>query len=83
LFERLAAQDGVASQIEVNMTEKNLNAPAITPFAEPETVPSDRHAAGPTTTLLEEHPTPVAIGAEAPPSVSSLDLSASGPFGAY
>jgi hypothetical protein len=65
------------------MTKNNLNAPAITPFAEPETVPSLRREAAVTTNLLEEHPTPVAIGAEAPPSVSSLDLSASGPFGAY
>jgi hypothetical protein len=63
------------------MTEKNLNAPAITPFAEQETVSS---APREVTTIFigEEHPTPVAIGAEAPPSVS-LDLSASGPFGAY
>lgn len=63
------------------MTGRNLNAPAITPFAEQETVPSTRRGA---TTIFfgEEHPTPVAIGAEAPPSIS-LELSASGPFGAY
>ena len=63
------------------MTKKNLNVPAITPFAEQETVPSTRQEA--TTRLFgEEHPTPVAIGAEAPPSIA-LELSASGPFGAY
>jgi len=65
------------------MIEKNLNAPAITPFAEQETVPSTRREAAGTTHLFgEEHPTPVAIGAEAPPSIS-VELSASGPFGAY
>ena len=65
------------------MAEKNLNAPAITPFAEQETVPPIRREAAVTTTLIgEEHPTPVAIGAEAPPSIS-VELSASGPFGAY
>ena len=60
------------------MTKKIPNAPVITP-AKQETV-----LANPLTTspLLEEHPTPVAIGAEAPPSVS-MELSASGPFGAY
>lgn len=62
------------------MTE-NPNAPSIAPFAEQETSSSTRREA---TTIVfgEEHPTPVAIGAEAPPSVS-LELSASGPFGAY
>ena len=65
------------------MTKKNLNAPAITPFAEPESVPPARREAAVTTKLFgEEHPTPVAIGAEAPPSIS-VELSASGPFGAY
>lgn len=65
------------------MTEKNPKAPAIPSIAEPETVPVVPQEAGITTSmLLEERPTPVAIGAEAPPSVS-LDLSSSGPFGAY
>ena len=65
------------------MTEKKFNSPASTPFAEQETVPSIRQEAAGTTHLLgEEHPTPVAIGAEAPPSIS-VELSASGPFGAY
>jgi hypothetical protein len=65
------------------MTEKNLNTPAITPFAEQETVPSTRREAGAiTTSILEEHPTPAVMGAEAPPSVS-VELSASGPFGVY
>lgn len=65
------------------MTEKNLDAPAITPFEEEKNVPSSRREAAGTTHLLgEEHPTPVAIGAEAPPSIS-VELSASGPFGAY
>lgn len=65
------------------MTEKNLNTPAITPFEEEKTIPSSRReAAGTTHFLGEEHPTPVAIGAEAPPSIS-VELSASGPFGAY
>jgi hypothetical protein len=63
------------------MTKKNLNAPVITPFAKPETVPSTRLEVT-TLPLFEEHPTPVAIGAEAPPFIS-LELSASGPFGAY
>ncbi len=58
-----------------NMTEKNLNAIAITPSTPQET----RQI---TTTILEEHPTPAVMGAEAPPSVS-VELSASGPFGAY
>lgn len=62
------------------MTEKNLNTSAIT---EPETVPAARQDARQiTTNLLEEHPTPAVMGAEAPPSVS-VELSASGPFGAY
>lgn len=62
------------------MTEKNLNASAIT---EQETVPVTRQdARAITTNLLEEHPTPAVMGAEAPPSVSA-ELSASGPFGAY
>jgi len=64
------------------MTEKKFNSPASTPFAEQETVPSRQEAAGTTHLLGEEHPTPVAIGAEAPPSIS-VELSASGPFGAY
>jgi hypothetical protein len=62
------------------MTEKNLNALAVT---EQETVPAARQdARSITTTILEEHPTPAVMGAEAPPSVS-VELSASGPFGAY
>ncbi len=61
------------------MTEKNPNQPASIPSVEQETVLATRQI---TTTILEEHPTPAAIGAEAPPSVS-LELSASGPFGAY
>ena len=66
------------------MTGNNLNAPAITPIAEPETVPSVRREAGITTSRLGEElpPTPAAIGAEAPPSIS-VELSVSGPFGAY
>jgi hypothetical protein len=64
------------------MTERNLHTP-VTP-AEQENVPSTRREAAGTTHLLgEEHPTPVAIGAEAPPSSISVELSASGPFGAY
>ena len=62
------------------MTKKIPNAPVITP-AEQETVLATHREI--TTNLLEEHPTPVAIGAEAPPSSVSLELSASGPFGAY
>lgn len=59
------------------MTKKIPNAPVITP-AKQETV-----LASPiTTNILEEHPTPAVMGAEAPPSVA-LELSASGPFGAY
>ena len=62
------------------MTEKNLNALDIT---EQETAPAVRQEARfITTTILEEHPTPAVMGAEAPPSVS-VELSASGPFGAY
>lgn len=62
------------------MTEQNLNAPVYT---EQETVPSTRQSARSiTTTILEEHPTPAVMGAEAPPSVSA-ELSAPGPFGAY
>lgn len=60
-----------------NMTEKNLNALAITPSTRKE--PSSIT----TMPLFEEHPTPAAMGAEAPPASVSLDLSASGPFGAY
>ena len=59
------------------MTEKNPNVPVIPP-AKQETVLAFR----PTTTILEEHPTPAVMGAEAPPSVA-MELSASGPFGAY
>lgn len=59
------------------MTEKNLDALAITPSKHPE-------ASNITTMpLFEEHPTPAAMGAEAPPAVVSLDLSGSGPFGTY
>jgi hypothetical protein len=62
------------------MTEKNLNALDIT---EQETAPAVRQEARfITTTILEEHLTPAVMGAEAPPSVS-VELSASGPFGAY
>jgi hypothetical protein len=62
------------------MTEKNLKTLAIT---EQETAPAVRQEARfITTNLLEEHPTPAVMGAEAPPSVS-VELSASGPFGAY
>lgn len=62
------------------MTEQNLNAPVN---AEQETVSSNRlEAKFITTTILEEHPTPAVMGAEAPPSVSA-ELSAPGPFGAY
>lgn len=63
------------------MAEKKLN--AHTPFAELQT-PSTRLDATSITTfpLIEEHPTPVAIGAEAPP-FASTELSASGPFGTY
>jgi hypothetical protein len=64
------------------MTEKNPNIPAIIPSAEQDTVLAKNREIT-TTLLLEEHPTPVAIGAEAPPSSVSLELSASGPFGAY
>jgi hypothetical protein len=63
------------------MTEKNLNAPAITPVVEQQTI-SSTHRDHTTILFGEEHPTPVAIGAEAPPSIS-VELSASGPFGAY
>lgn len=63
------------------MTEKNPDAPAMAPFAEQETVPSIRREAT-TMVLGEEHPTPAAMCAEAPPSIS-FELSASGPFGAY
>jgi hypothetical protein len=59
------------------MTEKIPNAPVITP-AKQETV----SVFGPTTTFLEEHPTPAVMGAEAPPSVA-MELSSPGPFGAY
>ena len=59
------------------MTEKNLNALAISPSTHKE--PSSIT----TMPLLEEHPTPAAMGAEAPPAAISNDLSASGPFGAY
>ena len=59
------------------MTKKIPDAPVITP-AKQETV----LAFGPTTNFLEEHPTPAVMGAEAPPSVA-MELSASGPFGAY
>ncbi|HZS25608.1 MAG TPA: hypothetical protein VFB76_00140 [Candidatus Angelobacter sp.] len=59
------------------MTEKNLNALAISPSTRKE--PSSIT----TMPLFEEHPTPAAMGAEAPPAAVSLDLSASGPFGAY
>ncbi|HZU32122.1 MAG TPA: hypothetical protein VFB79_13480 [Candidatus Angelobacter sp.] len=63
------------------MAGKNI---ALKPLAEPKAVPSTRQDANSITTLplFEEHPTPVAIGAEAPP-FASVELSASGPFGAY
>lgn len=63
------------------MSEKKLN--AHTSFAEPQTA-STRLDAGSITTLplIEEHPTPVAIGAEAPP-FASTELSTAGPFGTY
>lgn len=63
------------------MAEKKLN--THTPIAKPQ-IPSTRLDANSTTTFpfFEEHPTPVAIGAEAPPFVS-VELSASGPFGTY
>jgi hypothetical protein len=64
------------------MTERNLNIPAIIPSAEKEEAVLQAHRQI-TTSTLEEHPTPVAIGAEAPPSSVSLELSGAGPFGAY
>ena len=63
------------------MTKKNPDTPAVIPPAEQDAVlATNRHI---TTTILEEHPTPAAMGAEAPPSSVSLELSASGPFGTY
>jgi hypothetical protein len=64
------------------VAEKKLN--AHIPLAEQRTVPSTRQEATSMTTfpLFEEHPTPVAIGAEAPP-FTSVEFSASGPFGTY
>jgi hypothetical protein len=63
------------------MTEKNLTNSAIIPSAEQEE-PVRQARREITTTILEEHPTPAVMGAEAPPSVS-MELSAQGPFGAY
>lgn len=63
------------------MTRRNPNTPVVTPSAEQNAILATNRQI--TTTILEEHPTPVAIGAEAPPSSVSLELSTSGPFGAY
>ena len=63
------------------MTKKNPDTPVVIPPAEQDAVLATNRFI--TTTILEEHPTPAAMGAEAPPSSVSLDLSASGPFGTY
>jgi hypothetical protein len=63
------------------MTKRNPDAPVVTPPAEQDAILATNRNI--TTTILEEHPTPAAMGAEAPPSSVSLELSASGPFGTY